>query len=73
MHEGKAGGRSRLFERGGEAADGIVPGLGINAVLEQAGFDGPGAAQAPIRGAHLLNHAEFHAVGGPQAGDVLVP
>jgi hypothetical protein len=40
--------------------------------IEQGGFNGPGAALAPVRGAHLLDHAELDFVGGLEAVDVLL-
>jgi hypothetical protein len=45
--------------------------LGVGGVFEQAGFDGPGAAHAPVRGNHFLDHAEFHAIRGLEAVQVL--
>jgi hypothetical protein len=40
--------------------------------IEQGGFDGPGAALAPVSGAHLLDHAELDPVGRAEAVDVLL-
>ncbi len=41
-------------------------------LIEQGGFDGPGAALAPVGGAHFLDHAEFDLVGRLEAVDVLL-
>jgi hypothetical protein len=41
-------------------------------VIERSGFDGPGAALAPVRGAHFLDHAQLDFVGGLEAVDVLL-
>ena len=45
--------------------------MGVSGVFEHAGFDGPGAAHAPVRGNHFLDHAEFHAIDGLEAVQVL--
>jgi hypothetical protein len=41
-------------------------------LIEHAGFDGPGAALAPVSGAHFLDHADLDFVGGLKAVDVLL-
>jgi hypothetical protein len=65
--------------RGGKAVEGYgqaVPAAAIrlerHLPIEQAGFDGPGAALAPVSGAHFLDHAELDFVGGLEAVDVLL-
>jgi hypothetical protein len=40
--------------------------------IEQSGFDGPGAALAPVSGAHFLEHADLDFVGRLEAIDVLL-
>jgi hypothetical protein len=39
--------------------------------FEQGGFDGPGAAQVPVRGVHFLDHAELDFVSGLKDVDVM--
>jgi hypothetical protein len=65
-------GRGEIFKGGGEAADFVGAGLVIHVVLEHAGFDGPGAAHAPVGTDHLLDEAELDAIGGPEAVQVEV-
>jgi len=52
-----------LASGGVATTDGVVDFLTGNLVLEEAGFDGPGTAEAPIGGDHLLDHAELDVVG----------
>jgi len=60
-------GGGEILKGGGEAADFIGAGLVIHVVLEHAGFDGPGAAHAPVGTYHLLDEADLDAVGGLEA------
>jgi hypothetical protein len=41
-------------------------------LIEHAGFERPGAALAPVSGAHFLDHAELDFAGGAEAVDVLL-
>jgi hypothetical protein len=41
-------------------------------IFEQAGFDGQGAAETPVGGYHLFDHAELHAIGGLEAIEVVI-
>ncbi len=41
-------------------------------LVHQASFDGPGAAEAPVRRSHLLDHPKLDAVGGLKAFEVLI-
>ena len=65
MEEGELGGGGEGGEGGGEAAElvGVLV-LAGEAVFEEAAFDGPEAAHAPVGGGHFLDHAEFDAVDG---------
>jgi hypothetical protein len=71
VHEAEAGFGGEFLEGGGYAIERIGGGLGVGLILEQSGFDGPGAAEAPVGSHHLLDQAELHAVGGLEAIEVL--
>jgi hypothetical protein len=71
VYESERGGGGERGEGGSDGADGVGLALGVGGVFEQAGFDGPSAAHAPVRGNHFLDHAEFHAIGGLEAVEVL--
>jgi hypothetical protein len=65
--------------RGGKGVEGddhLVhhPGVGLEGhlLIEHAGFERPGAALAPVSGAHFLDHAELDFAGGAEAVDVLL-
>lgn len=70
MHEGDAARFSQSFEGIGHAVDlgdsgvvaGLGPGLEGDLAFDQAGFERPGAAQAPVRGDHFLDEAELYAI-----------
>jgi hypothetical protein len=47
-------------------------GLEGHLLIEHAGFERPGAALTPVRGAHFLDHAELDFVGGLEAVDALM-
>ena len=71
MQEGQLGGVGEGGEGGGDAGD-LAAGLGgFDALIEEAGLDGPGAAKAPESGRHFLDHAAFDAIGGAEFPDVL--
>jgi hypothetical protein len=59
-------------EGGDDAAKWVVRGLAPYVGLQHAGLDGPGAAQASIRGSHFFDHVELHVVGRLDAVDVLL-
>ena len=81
VHEVEAGfvaveeGNGRAVGEGGEgigdAVEGGTGGLGGGLPVQEAGFHGPGPAQAPIGGSHVLDHAKFEAIGGPEVTDVV--
>lgn len=58
---------------GGDAGDLGAGRIGIglrgHGGIDEAGFDGPGAALAPERGDHFLDEAEFDGVGGSEADE----
>jgi hypothetical protein len=71
MQEGELGRGGQIGESGGQAVDFVAGLAGVDGVVVEAGFDGPGAAQSPEGGDHFLDHAEFDVVGGAVAVDVL--
>ncbi len=71
VDEGDGGAVGETGKGIGHAVEGGCGGLGGDLLVEEGGFDGPGAAQAPIGCGHVLDHAEFQAVGGLEAGDVV--
>jgi len=44
----------------------------LEGALEEIGFDGPGAAHAPIGGGHFFDHAHLDVIEGSEAIDELV-
>ncbi len=70
VQEGEGGFGGEVLEGIGYTIEGIWGSLGSGLIFEQPGFDGPGAAQAPVRSDHLLDHAQLHAIGGADASDV---
>ena len=71
MQEGEVGCGGQVGESAGDAAD-LVAGLaGVDGVVEEVGFDGPGAAHAPEGGGHFLDDAELDVVDGAVAVEVL--
>ena len=71
VEEGELGGGGLLFEGSGDAGYVVAGGLGGEGIGKQGILNGPGAAETPIGGGHLLDHAELDAVGGIKALDVL--
>src|ERR1019366_3320212 len=55
VHEGEVGFGGRILEGVGEAIERIGGSLGGGLIFEQSGFDGPGTAETPVRGNHLLD------------------
>ena len=71
MEEGEVGGGGEAGEGGGEAAELVVVlVLAGEAVFEEAAFDGPEAAHAPVGGGHFLDHPELDAVDGVEVLEV---
>lgn len=74
MHEAELRLAGEAGESGGDAG-GLVTHRGArlagNRGVHDAGSDGPGAALAPKGGGHLLNDAQFDAIGGAEAGEIL--
>ena len=71
VDEGDGGAFGEAGEGIGHTVEGGSGGLGGDLLIEEAGFEGPGAAQAPIGCGHVLNHAEFQAAGGLEVGNVV--
>lgn len=57
---------------GGDAAQLVSRLLGVDGIIEEAGFHGPDAAEAPGGGDHLLDKAEFDAIGGREPSEMLM-
>jgi len=73
VEEGEGLGGGHVFECGGEAVDFVGAGVfGQEAVFEHAGFDCPGAAEAPVSGDHFFNEAVLDAIGGLEAFQMIV-
>ena len=72
MEDGELGCGGQFGEGGGHAADFVAGRLGVDGVGLQLGFDGPGAAQTPEGGDHVLDDAAFDVVDGVVELDVLV-
>jgi len=53
-----------------EFAYGIA--LGVDAIVEHLGFDGPEAAQFPVGRSHFFEETEFHSALGIETIDVLL-
>jgi hypothetical protein len=67
VEQGEAMGIGGVLKGGSQQA-GSVTGLGdVEALVQQLGFDGPGAAHAPPGGDHLFDDAELDAVGWLEA------
>src|ERR1035441_7938323 len=71
VQQGEGRGIGETAEGGGEAAGRVAGGLGVDALAQQAGFDGPGAAHAPGCGDRFLDDAELDAIGRLEALQVL--
>jgi hypothetical protein len=71
VHEGEGGLGGEAGEGIGDAIEGISGRLGGSFVFEQAGFESPGAAKAPVGSDHLLDQADFNAIGRLQATEVI--
>ncbi len=71
VHEGEAGVGGGVGEGGGHAIDFVAGGLSFCVVLKDAGFEGPGAAHAPVGSRHFLDETELEAIGGLEAVEVL--
>ena len=70
VHETEGGGGGEGGEGAGDAADGVGGEVGLDSIVEEAGFDGPAAALAPEGGSHFLDEGHFDIVGGLEAMDV---
>jgi hypothetical protein len=61
------------FAEGGRGAGTVRAGrVGVQLTDHHLVLQGPGAAKAPVRGAHFLDQAFLDAIGGAEAGQVLV-
>jgi hypothetical protein len=72
VHEDEGGRGGETGEGIGDAVEGISGRLGGSFVFEQAGFESPGAAKTPVGSDHLLDQADFNAIGRLQATEVIV-
>ena len=71
VDEGQGGAIGETREGVGHAVEVASRGLSGGLFVDEAGFDGPGAAQTPMGCDHLLDHGEFQAGGRPQVVDVV--
>lgn len=70
VDEVEFGGGGEVAEGGGEAIELCVRFEAFHLLIEHAGFDGEGAAQAPVGGDHLFDEPELDFVDGAEAVDV---
>jgi len=71
VHKGLAEDVVGFGEGGGDAIEEVAGGLSGGVVVEHAGLDGPGTADAPEGGGHLFDSGELDAIGGLEAFDQL--
>jgi hypothetical protein len=72
VEQGQGGRGSQGIEGDGHAVRVGAVRVEGDLFIEQGGFDGPGAALAPVRCAHFLDHAELDFVGGPEVVHMLL-
>jgi hypothetical protein len=72
VHEAEGGLGGEIREGSGYAIQRIGGRLSGGPVFKHTGFESPGAAEAPVGSDHLLDHAELHSVGGPQAVEMVI-
>jgi hypothetical protein len=72
VEKAELGSGGQVGKGGGHAGEPVFLGAAFHAVFQEAGFDGPGAAEAPIGGGHLLDHADFDVIDGAKAAEVQV-
>jgi hypothetical protein len=72
VEEAEGVGFRKGVERGCEAAERIGFGIRTDLVVHEAGLDGPGAAEAPVREGHLFDYRQLDAAGWRKTPDVLV-
>jgi hypothetical protein len=70
VEQGEAVGIVAILEGGSQEAGSVTAFRDVEAVVEQLGFDGPGAAHAPPGCGHFLDEAELDAVGRLEARQV---
>jgi hypothetical protein len=71
VQEAEGGCGGEVGEGFGHAIQRVGGCLGFGFVFEEAGFDGPGAAEAPVGSDHLFDHTELHAIGGLETREVV--
>ena len=76
LQQSHAGRRGEMVEGAGEEVEPVAFGLRgqlvRDLVIQHASFNRPGAVEAPVSGAHFLDHAELDAIGGLEAANVLL-
>ena len=72
MEEGEIGGRCEFAESGGDARAVVTGGREVDLTGQEIVFDGPGTAQAPVRGGHLLDHGALDDVEGAESVQVFL-
>jgi hypothetical protein len=71
VEQGEAVGIVGALEGGSHEAGSVAGIRDVEALVQQVGFDGPGAAHAPPGGAHFFDEAELDAIGWLEAGEVV--
>jgi hypothetical protein len=69
VEEGEFGRGGEFAESGIHAGELAAGGLLLHRVFEHFGFEGPGAAEAPVGGGEFLDEAELEIVDGGEALD----
>jgi len=72
VHEAEGGPFGETAEGGGHTVERAAAGLGLDLLFHHAGLKGPGAAETPVGNDHFLDEAVLHAIGGPEAIEVVV-
>jgi hypothetical protein len=71
VEQGEAMGIGGILKGGSQEAGSVTGFRDVEAVVQQLGFDGPGAAHAPPGGDHFFDDAELDAVGWLEAPQVV--
>lgn len=71
VKEGEFGRGGLPAESGGDAGDIVARRLVGKGFRHESVFDSPGAAETPVGGGHLFDHAELDPIDGIEAFDVL--
>ena len=72
MHQAEGGPGGEIGEAVGHAIKGIGGVLGCGFILEQPGLHRQRTAVTPMGCDHFLDHAELHAISGPEPFEVVI-